>query len=204
MNPTLCLLSALGVISVLPSAASAAPAWTVATDASHLTFETSQSGRPIHGEFQKFTPTITFDKADLAGSHIKVDIDTSSAKTGDKTNDSSLPGKDWFQVATFPRATFESTAITDKGTAQDGGENYEAAGKLTILGVTRAVILPFTLKTENGATRATGSLAIKRLDYGMGALIDPNGTMVSNDVTVTFDLSASPTIPAVPATPNKE
>lgn len=198
MNKTVALLSAVSVLTLSSTASFAAPSWTVEPESSHLTFETTQSGRPITGEFKKFTPTISFSKEDLATSHIKVDIETGSALTGDKTNDASLPTKDWFNTGAFPTATFESSKIISKTSDKDGLESYEATGKLTILGVSHDVTLPFTLKADGQKTNAVGSLAIKRLDYGMGAVIDPNGAMVSNDVTIKFDITAHMAVTPAP------
>lgn len=197
MQKTLSFLSAVSILTLSSTASFAAPAWTVDPEASHLTFETKQGEKAITGEFKKFTPVIEFSKEDLATSHIKVEIDTGSAFTGDKTNDASLPSKDWFNIKTFPTATFESKEIISKTADKDGFESYEANGKLTILGVSRDVVLPFTLKADGENTHATGGLTLKRLDYGMGALIDPNGAMVSNDVTVKFNIIAH--ITATPA-----
>jgi polyisoprenoid-binding protein YceI len=198
MKQTFSFISSFGILTVLSGASFAAPMWTIDPTASHLTFEVKQGDNPITGEFKKFTPTIEFDKADLTTSHIKVKVETGSAETGDKSNDSSLPSKDWFNIATFPSATFESASITNTGPDKVGLETFEAKGKLTILGVTREVVLPFTLKTDGDNTHASGTLALKRLDYGMGALIDPNSAMVSNDVTVKFDITAHVTPANVP------
>lgn len=199
MKTTLSLLSTISILTLSSASSFAAPSWTVLPDVSHLTFETTQSGKPLTGEFKKFTPTIEFSKEDLKTSAIKVDIEIGSALTGDKTADSNMLTKDWFNNAAFPTATFTSTAITSKTADKDGVEAYEAAGKLTILGVTRDVVLPFTLKAEGDKTHAVGSLAIKRLDYGLGAMIDPNGAMVANDVTVKFDITAHMVVTTPPA-----
>lgn len=190
MKKTFSLISTFGILTVLSGASFATPMWTIDPTASHLTFEVKQGDNPITGEFKKFTPTIEFDKADLTASHIKVQVETGSAETGDKSNDSSLPSKDWFNISAFPSATFESVSIASIGLDKTGLENYEAKGKLTILGVTHDVTLPFTLKADGNNTRAFGTLALKRLDYGMGAMADPNGAMISNDVTVKFDITA--------------
>ena len=186
-------LLTLGFIMLGSTSAFAAPAWTIVPQLSHLTFETKQSDKMVTGEFKTFTPTILFDKADLATSHISVTIDMASASTGDSTNDGALPTKDWLNVGAFPTATFESTAITAKGQGSAGVDFYEAVGKLTILGTTHDVVLPFTLQETGANTHALGMLQLKRLDYGVGASIDPNGTMVSQDVTVKFDITAHPT-----------
>lgn len=187
------LWAAASVLTFFSGTGFAAPAWTIIRDASHLTYEIKQGENAVSGEFSKFTPTITFDKADLGGSRIKVDIETGSAQMLDKTNQASLATKDWLNIKAYPYATFESIGIVPKSMTTSGTEYFEATGKLTILGVTRDVVLPFALQQEGKNTRATGTLLIKRLDYGIGAIVDPKGAMVSNDVTIKFDIMAHPT-----------
>ncbi|HEY2662058.1 MAG TPA: YceI family protein [Caulobacteraceae bacterium] len=74
-----------------------------------------------------------------------------------------LPGKDWFDVAQYPQARFEGTAIRQKA-----GDAYEAAGVLTLRGVTRPVTLPFTLDINGAAAQAKGHLDLIRSAFGVG------------------------------------
>jgi len=80
-----------------------------------------------------------------------------SARTGDTQRDTALPQADWFDVKHFPQATFEAAGFTPKG---DGA--YEAAGKLTIRGVTKDAVLPFTLAITGDGATAKGHLGLVR------------------------------------------
>ena len=99
-----------------------------------------------------------------------------------------LRGPDWFDVAQFPQAHFESRAITITG------ENTgRISGDLTLHGVTRPVILEVTL---NGAGDSlitvryslgfavTGSL--KRSEFGLGAYAPAVGDEVVLEIHAEF------------------
>ena len=181
-----------GLILLPHIALASPPLWLVDMEKSQLTFDVKRDGQQLQGKFAAFEPVITFDKNNLAASKIKVTIQTNSATTGQQASDAALPSKDWLNVGTFPTATFESHSITAKAALSDGTENYEATGKLTILGVSQDVVLPFTLKPQDANTHAQGFLVIKRLDFGVGKQVDPQEKLVTNDVAIRFDLLAKP------------
>lgn len=173
--------------------------WVVNKEKSTLQFSGSQGGKPFHGEFKKFTPDIEFsptmlsDSKKMGTSHVKVTIDMSSCTTGDKVYDGSLPGPEWFNIAKFPEASFETTSILATGvTDKTGITNYEAKGNLTILGISKEITLPFSLKDEGGETHAFGEILLKRLDFGIGKQADSKAEWVSDDIKVRFDIYAHP------------
>jgi polyisoprenoid-binding protein YceI len=98
----------------------------------------------------------------LAASRVAVEIATASVASGHKDRDAMLRSAVFFDVATWPRATFTSEHLMSRG-----GDRNEAHGRLTLRDVTRDVVLPFQLKIENSAgrraARASGALAISRL-----------------------------------------
>lgn len=166
--------------------------WVVDASKSTLSFQGSEDGKNFKGIFERFSPDIQFSPDKLDASHIRVTVETASAHTGEKAYDGSIAGGDWFNATVFPQAVFEAHGFKDMGQDKEGLHNYEAAGKLTILGVTKDLTLPFSLKTEGKNTRAFGSIVIKRLDFGLGAKADATASMVADNVTVTFDITAHP------------
>ncbi len=168
---------------VLSSPVMAASNWTI--DAAQVQFKGKESGKDFTGKFKKLTPVISFDVADLKNSSIEVTVDTSSILTGNSTYDGVLPTTEWFNVAKFPNAVFKSKSIKSID-----NKNFEADGVLTILGVSKDIILPFELTIQNGKAHASGNVTLKRLDFGLGQSVDAKGDTVSNDVTVHFDVSA--------------
>jgi polyisoprenoid-binding protein YceI len=175
--------------ALLSAMAFAAPAlaadWTVQADKSHLGFSGTQTGAPFKGSFGKWTAEIGFDPAHPEAAHAKIAIDLASARTGDAQRDTALPQSDWFDVKHFPQATFEATGFTAKS-----GDAYEAAGKLTIRGVAKDVVLPFTLTIAGDGATARGHLALVRTAFGVGQGAWTSGEWVALEVGVDFDLVA--------------
>lgn len=150
---------------------------------SEVQFTARQMGVPLDGHFKKFSAQVAFDPAKLATSKISLTVDTGSATLGSRETDAELPKPAWFNVAKFPQAQFESTAIKALG-----GGKFEVAGKLTIKGVAQNVVVPVTLTQRGLNTTATGTLPIKRLAFKIGENEWADTSMVADDVTVKFKL----------------
>lgn len=171
-------------------ALAAAPAWSAtnwSSDAatSTLKFVATQAGGEFEGRFKRFNPTITFAPDDLAHARFAVEIDATSAETGEADRDNTLKGKDFFAVSQWPAAHFETQSFRATGA---GG--FEATGKLTLRNVTREVRLPFTFKpAADGRTAVlAGGTTIRRLDYGVGQGEWSDTEWVGNDVRIRFEL----------------
>ena len=150
---------------------------------SQITFTSKQMGVPVDGQFKKFDAQVAFDPAQLAASRIAFTVDTGSATLGVKESDAELPKAPWFNVAKFPQATFQSTAIKALG-----GGRYEVAGKLAIKGNSQDVTVPVAMTQSGATTTATGSFVIKRLAFKIGENEWADTSMVADDVQVTFKL----------------
>ena len=151
---------------------------------SSISFTAKQMGVPLQGHFKKFTAQVAFDASKLASSKIRFAIDTGSATLGSKETDAELPKAVWFNVAQFPQALFESTSIKALGAGK-----LEVAGKLTIKGQARDVVVPVALSQNGDTTTATGTVALKRLAYKIGENEWADTSMVADDVQVQFKLA---------------
>jgi polyisoprenoid-binding protein YceI len=140
-----------------------APAWTVDKAQSRIRFRSNFSGAAFEGGFSRWDAQINFDPKNLAGSRAVVSIDLNSVASGDADRDQTLPTVEWFDAAKFPRATFTATAFRDLG-----GGKYEARGTLNLKGVTRPVVLPFTLALQGAQARMTGQVTLNRTQFGVG------------------------------------
>ncbi len=69
----------------------------------------------------------------------------------------------------FPKADFKGkiTNLSDVNFTKDGTYDVKSAGKLTIHGVTKDVLIPGTVTVKNGAATATSKFKIKLADYGI-------------------------------------
>src|SRR5262249_17647897 len=100
--------------------------------------------------------------------------------------DTALSETDWFDVKQFPEASFEATGFVAKG-----GNAYEAPGKLTIRGMAKDVVLPFTLAIEGDKAEAKGHLSLVRTGFGVGQGVWASREWVALDVGVDLDLVAT-------------
>ncbi len=164
-----------------PSEPGAPAAWRVDAGASAVNFTyvySDESGdTPMNGRFTRWRADIRFDPENLPASRANVTIETASVNTAVAYHNNTLATAAWFNSAAEPNATF----VTRNITARAGG--YTARGDLTIRGVTRPVILPFTLTIEGDRAIMEGSLAIARADFGIGAGAEGDD-MIGPEVTI--------------------
>ena len=183
-----CLLvfaSAHPTVKAADTAPPTATHWQVDAAQSRLAFSAVQAGARFDGRFARFEPNIDFDAAHPAAGRFVVSVDVASADTHDKERDETLRSKDFFDVARWPQARFESTAFTAAGNGK-----FEAQGNLTIRDVTRPVKLAFTfVPAADGRTaKLSGGTTIQRLDFDVGQGEWKDTTWVGNPVDIRFDL----------------
>ena len=179
------------LLSPLPSLAGPQDPWTVDPRASAISFSVAQVGSIVSGRFPTWTGEIVLDPSSLATARIDIRIDTRPVSANNRDVDSLMKGPNFLDVQKFPEARFVSTAISGSG------DRYQAQGKLTIRGVTRDVVLPFTLTiaddpAQPGRVRATakGRIILKRLDYGVGQNEWAATGQVANEVTIDLNVMA--------------
>jgi len=178
----------MGLASRHAARAETLPAWGVDAGKSRIIFIGRQMGAASKGWFKKFTATIRFDPDKLAESKAEVVVDTASAYTGNSDIDVEMRKDKWFDTAKYPTARFVTTKITAKG------ENaYEAAGKLTIKGITRDAVLPFKVALSNGGKTAkiTGEVTVKRLEFGIGTGEWGATRIVADEVVIQIEVVAN-------------
>lgn len=151
---------------------------------SEIRFEFKQMGVPVEGRFKKFDGQISFDAAKPAASKVSLTVDIASVTLGSAETDAELPKADWFNTAKFPQATFTSSSFKALGAGK-----YEVAGKLSIKGMQRDVMVPLTMTQSGPVTVATGVFPIKRLGFKIGENEWADTSMVADDVQVKFKLA---------------
>ena len=174
------LLASASLLGVAPALAPLK----LVTANNHISFVTKQMGVPLEGHFKKFEAQVVFNPAQLATSHITLNVDTGSATFDAPETDAEMPKATWFNVPKFPQATFQSSSIKALG-----GGKYEVAGKLSIKGTARDVVAPVTVVQSGANTTATGTLTIQRLTYKIGENEWADTSMVANDVQIKFKLA---------------
>ena len=147
----------------------------------------------VRGAFNEFEGTAVLDGDNPAASTATLTIQASSIDTRNAQRDDHLRSNDFLAMDEFPQITFASTAAR-----QVDSTTFELTGDLTVRGVTRSITVPFEfegLATDpfgNSRVGFTGSVTINRKDYGVNwnAALEAGGVLVSDRVTLEFDVSA--------------
>ena len=137
---------------------------------SHITFLVDHLGfSRSMGRFNAYEIDLRFDSRDWSKSRVVVDIDIASLDMHDETWEKSLFKSGYFDLEQHPRARFTSMSVE-----RIDDHNGRIHGELTLLGVTRPVILDFRFNREGlhkfSLKRVAGfsaSTRIKRSDWGM-------------------------------------
>jgi polyisoprenoid-binding protein YceI len=147
----------------------------------HLGFST------MHGRFNKTEGKMVYDPANQTGS-VEIVIDASSIDTGHAKRDEHLQSPDFLNAVEFPEITFKSTTVEF-----DDGNLAKVTGDLTILGVSKSVVLdvtnahcgehPFNQKLMCGFDANT---TIKRSDFGVSYGLPAIG----DEMTLMFEVEA--------------
>ncbi|CBS89817.1 YceI family protein [Azospirillum lipoferum] len=123
----------------------------------------------VIGRFNTVGGDISFDKDAVEKSSVNVTIDAASIDTNHAKRDEHLRSPDFFNAKEFPKLTFKSTKIE-----KTGDKTGKLHGDLTMLGVTKPVVLDITFnkdgvspasKLETAGFSARGT--VKRTDFGM-------------------------------------
>jgi polyisoprenoid-binding protein YceI len=185
------ILIGLTLAAVVPTGAAAPESYTLDPYHTFVHFGVDHNGfSTIWGRFDRSTGKFTFDR-ESGKLALEVNVETASVTTGDnargnrpRSRDEHLRSPDFFNAAEFPRMVYKAT-----NARLNGGVPVEISGELTLLGVTRPVVLtvdrwkcashPVTKRSICGGN-ATGG--IKRSEFGMKG-IPATGDDVKINVT---------------------
>jgi len=179
--------------ALAPGTARAAAAdWTTDVEASQVGFTARQMEVQVPGRFRRFTAVIRFAADDLASSSATIVIEVGSVETPSQDIEVEIKREPWLDIARFPTARFETTAIEHLG-----GDRYDAQGTLTLRGVSRPVTLPLTIAIADDPdkpgmlrARAAGEVTVSRLAYGIGQGQWQATAVVPDEVVIRIDLVA--------------
>ena len=147
----------------------------------------------VRGSFNEFDGSGYFDAEDPANSNLRLVIQASSIDTRNADRDGHLKSNDFFDMATYPEITFVSTAVE-----RVADSTYRVTGDLTIKGASKPVVVDFEYTGaavdpyENQRIGFEGTTTVNRKDWGVNwnAALDAGGVLVSDKVTLEFDVSA--------------
>ncbi len=154
-------------------------------EGSTIGFVGSQVTGTHEGGFNDFEGQLMVVDNDPSRSKVNVSIDATSLYADVEKLANHLKSPDFFDVETYPRASFESTSIvaTDEG--------FSVTGNLSLHGVTKQIVFPATISVDEATVTADAEFAIKRFDFGIvykGMADD----LIRDDVLIKLHLVASP------------
>ncbi|MGH8957080.1 MAG: YceI family protein [Acidimicrobiia bacterium] len=147
----------------------------------------------VRGSFNEFNGTGYFDADDPTRSSLELTIMAASIDTRSPDRDAHLRSNDFFDMDKFPEIKFVSTAVK-----QVDPTEYRIAGDLTIKGVTRPVTFEVIYHGDavdpygNRRIGLEGKTTVNRKDWGVNwnAALEAGGVLVSENVTIEFEVSA--------------
>jgi polyisoprenoid-binding protein YceI len=184
-------LAALAIGSALLSANAMAADYTVDKEGQHafVDFKISHLGYSyITGTFKDIDGKFSFDAAKPEDSKIEFNVNTASVFTNNAERDKHISSKDFLNGS---KAKFVSTSVKSTGKNAAGKDTADVAGDLTILGVTKPIVVKATFLGEGkdpwGGYRAgfEGTTSIKRSDFGKMMDLGPQSDAV--DLYITFE-----------------
>jgi len=144
----------------------------------------------VHGRFGHVAATLNYNEADISKSTVTATIDLVSLNTGEDKRNDHLKSPDFFDVATYPSATFTSTSVAKSG------DGLTINGNLTVHGVTKPVVLaaegprgPAPGMDHKQHAGFSASTTIKRSDFGIGPKFP--ATMVGDEVKLNIELDVA-------------
>jgi polyisoprenoid-binding protein YceI len=147
----------------------------------------------VRGSFNDFTGSGYFDPSDPSKIRLELTIAATSIDTRNADRDTHLKSNDFFDMENYPQIKFVSTSVS----APDPS-TYRVTGDLTIKDVTKSIAIDFEFTGaavdpfSNQRIGLEGSIAVNRKDWGVNwnAALEAGGVLVSENVTLEFDVSA--------------
>jgi len=139
------------------------------------------------GGFKKFHGVIDLvgDKAEA--SKVLVNIDMASVYADADGLTEHLQTGDFFDVAKFPTASFNSTSITPD--AAKGVNNFTVTGDLEMRGVKKFVTFPATITVTPDDVAVKSEFSINRKDFGI-VYAGKADDLIRDDVVLLLDIKA--------------
>lgn len=139
----------------------------------------------VSGSFKSFSGTAVTTEADFSDAKFTFEAEVASINTGNEQRDEHLKSAEFFDVAQYPKLSFESTSFVKKDE-----EEYTLAGNLTLHGITKPVTLEVEYNGEMqdfyGNTKAgfeiKGKLNRKEFGLEWGGVTEAGGVVLGDDV----------------------
>jgi polyisoprenoid-binding protein YceI len=171
------------------SSSSPAPAasekYLITTENSKIEFVGAKVTGSHNGSFKKFSGQIDY-AGQPENSRVNIIIDSDSIETDTPDLTKHLKTADFFDVAKYPQATFESTEIKASGEAG----KYTVTGNLQLHGVKKAIAFPAIINASPGVITVQANFAINRKDFGIN-YAGAADNLIRDDVLLRLNVRAA-------------
>jgi polyisoprenoid-binding protein YceI len=146
----------------------------------------------VRGDFKTVKGTVVYDPDNLQDSSIQAEIESNTLDTRDDTRDTHVKSPEFLNVEKYPTISFKSTKVESAGSGE-----LKVAGGLTILGVTKEVLLKVEGPSQeakdpwgNLRIGASASTKIKRSDFGLtwNTALETGGVMLGDELKLELDV----------------
>ena len=160
---------------------------TLSSDSSKLNWVGSKVSGSHDGSFQKFTGTLYLADGKAEGGKIELVIDTTSIEADKAKLTRHLRSPDFFDVNTYPQATFTSTKIAKTETA---GATHTISGTLDLHGTKKSITFPVKISVTASEVTATSEFSLNRKDFGINYQGMAND-LIRDDVVIKIDIKVA-------------
>lgn len=175
-----------GEAGVASSPSVAGQKYLITTENSKIEFIGAKVTGQHNGSFKKFSGEIDY-AGQVEKSRVSIAIDTDSLETDTPDLTKHLKTADFFDVAKYPQATFQSTEIKPGG---EKGASHTITGNLQLHGVTKSITFPATINVGAGDIGVESNFAINRKDFGIN-FAGATDNLIRDDVVLTLHVKAT-------------
>jgi len=146
----------------------------------------------VRGRFAEFSGVVQIAEVPEESS-VTVTIDAASVNTSQEQRDAHLRGADFLDVEKYPTLSFASTKVE-----LDGDDHWKVTGDLTVMGITRPVVLDVEFDGANTTPWGTQAVAfsasteIDREEWGLtyNQALETGGVVVGKKVRIELNVEA--------------
>jgi len=167
-------------------AASASTTYAITPENSKVSFIGSKVTGSHDGGFHQFSGTITIPGGDIASGHVALEIDVTSIWSDNDRLTGHLKSPDFFEVETYPKSTFHSTAISPSGDTA-----WTITGNLNLHGVEKSISFPAKIQLTGAGVAVDSEFALNRKDFGIKYEGQPDN-LIRDEVVLKLAINATP------------
>jgi len=174
-----------GEATSAPASSAQGERYLITPQNSKIEFVASKVTGSHNGSFKDFSGVVEY-AGQPENSRVKIDIQTNSVSTDTDQLTNHLKTPDFFDVAKFPQATFNSTQIKTGG---DIGASHTVTGNFTLHGATKSISFPATITVAPDAVTVESTFSINRKDFGLN-YAGAADNLIRDDVVIALHIKA--------------